>query len=296
MNVRKLPLFIRFYSRHAMATYLGIEHVAIFSADTARLRDWYVANLDMKTVVDNGAGVYFLLTANGSMIELVPSNEASISAGKPQVKDSGLRHIALRVESQDFGAAVHRLNEAGVATIGDTPRKFPEGLATFHFRDPDGNILHLISRPNRLSLAMPPRLADAPKNTLIQGIEHTCIIANDPEKLRQWYIDSLGFLLIVRDDGHGTAFVLGADGSSIIEFIQAEKNIGVEPYRAQGIRHFAIRVEPAQAEMAAARLVARGVEVLEAYKVLPNGTHLFFFRDLEGNVLHLVGRPAPLVK
>lgn len=277
-----------------MAIYQGIEHVAVFSADTTRLRDWYVQNLDMKVIVDNGAGVYFLLMANGSMIELVPSTEASVSAGRPQVKDSGLRHIALTVDTHDFGAAVHRLTEAGVETIGDTPHQFPEGLATFHFRDPDGNILHLISRPNRLSLAVAPRLADAPKDVLIQGIEHTCIIARDPEALRNWYSDALKFQLIVRDDGHGTAFILGPDGSSIIEFIQAERDIGVEPYKAQGIRHIAIRVNPADAAEAAARLKARGVEVLEDYKALDNGVHLFFFRDPEGNVLHLIGRPSPL--
>lgn len=279
-----------------MAIFQGIEHVAVFSADTTRLRDWYVQNLDMKTILDNGAGVYFLLMANGSMIELVPSTVPSICAGKPQVKDSGLRHIALTVDAHDFGEAVHRLQDAGVETVGDTPRQFPEGLSTFHFRDPDGNILHLISRPRRLSLAAAPRLADAPKNTLIQGIEHTCIVANNPEALRDWYIDALKFQLIVRDDGHGTAFVLGADGSSIIEFIQAQNNVGIEPYKAQGIRHIALRVNAADAAEAAGRLKGRGVEILEDYVALENGTHLFFFRDPEGNVLHLVGRPKPLAQ
>lgn len=278
-----------------MAIFQGIEHVAVFSPDTTRLRDWYAQNLDMKTIYDNGVGVYFLLMADGSMIELVPSTEASVCAGKPQVKDSGLRHIALRVDERDFGAAVKRLGDAGVEAVGQ-PHQFPEGLATFHFRDPDGNILHLISRQNRLSLAAAPRLADAPKDTLIQGIEHTCVIANNSETLRQWYIDVLGFQLIVRDDGHGTAFVLAPDGHSIVEFIKAEKNIGVEPYKAQGIRHFAISVSTAAAEQGAKLLKAQGVEVLEDYKVTASGVHLFFFRDPEGNVLHLVGRPEPLAK
>ena len=39
----------------------------------------------------------------------------------------------------------------------------------------------------------------------------------DPEALRAWYIDALKFQLIVRDDGHGTAFVLAADGLTIRE-------------------------------------------------------------------------------
>jgi glyoxylase I family protein len=277
-----------------MAIFQGIEHVGIFSPDTRRLADWYVQHLDMKVIVDNGKGVYFLLMANGSMIELMPGTEPSACKGKPEVHDSGLRHIALGVESGNFGEAVHRLSEIGVETIGTTPQQFPEGLATFHFRDPDGNILHLISRPNRLSLATTPRLADAPKNVVIQGIEHTCILANDMERLRQWYIDVLGFQLIVRDDGHGTAFALGADGRSILEFIQADRNIGIENYKALGIRHLAVSVTPENAAHAVKLLKAEGVEVLEEYVELPNGTHLFFFRDPEGNVLHLAGRPKPL--
>jgi glyoxylase I family protein len=277
-----------------MAIFQGVEHVAVLSMDTARLRDWYVKNLDMKTIVDNSLGGFFLLTANGSMIELIPCTEGSKCAGKPQIRDSGLRHIALSVNASDFGAAVNRLEEAGVETIGDTPKQFPEGLATYHFRDPDGNILHLISRPNRLSLAATPRLVDAPKNVKILGIEHTCILANDLEQLRQWYIEILGFQLIVRDDGHGTAFVLGSDGRSIIEFIQAERDIGTEPFKAQGIRHIAISVAQENVPHAAKLLKAEGVEVLEDYNETPNGVRLFLFRDPEGNVLHLVGRPKPL--
>lgn len=277
-----------------MAIFQGIEHVGIFSSDTRRLADWYVKHLDMKVIVDNGKGVYFLLMANGSMIEMIPGNEASACAGKPEVRDSGLRHIALSVDPGCFGEAVHRLAEVGVETVGTTPQQFPEGLATFHFRDPDGNILHLIARPNRLSLAIPPRLADAPKNAMILGIEHTCILAKDLERLRQWYIDVLGFQLIVRDDGHGTAFVLAPDGRSIVEFIQADRDIGVENYKALGIRHLAVSVAPENAAHAAKLLKADGVEVLEDYVELPNGTHLFFFRDPEGNVLHLAGRPKPL--
>lgn len=279
-----------------MTIYQGIEHVAIFSSDTARLREWYERHLDMKTVLDNGAGVYFLLMADGSMIELVPGSEASLTGPKPRVKDSGLRHVALTVSATDFGAAVHRLVEAGVEVVGDSPRQFPEGMATFHFRDPDGNILHLISRPRRLSLGVAPQLEAAPKDTLIQGIEHTCIMALNAESLRQWYIDALGFQLIVRDDGHGTAFVLGPDGRSIIEFIQAEYDTGVEPARALGIRHVAIRVSPENAANAAARLKPLGVEVISDYELRPDGVHLFFFRDPEGNVLHLVGRAQPLVQ
>ncbi len=275
--------------------YQGIEHVAIFSADTTRLRDWYVRHLDMHCAVDNGAGGYFLLLQDGSMIELVPASEPSQAGVVPDVRDRGLRHIALRVAAPDFGAAVHRLVEAGVCVVGESPRQYPEGLATFHFRDPDGNLLHLISRPWRLALAVAPKLASAPHSGLIQGIEHLGIVASDPERLRQWYVDALGFQLIVRDDGHGTAFVLGRDGRSVLEFLKAEREPGLDHWKACGIRHLAISVPADETEGLATRLKALGVEVLDDYKQVVGGVHLFFFRDPEGNVLHLVGRANPLV-
>lgn len=279
-----------------MAIYQGIEHVAIFSSNTTRLRDWYSSMLDMKCILDNGAGVYFMLMADGSMIELAPGQEPARAGSLPRVKDSGLRHIALAVSQHDFGAAVHRLVESGVELVGNSPRQFPEGMATFHFRDPDGNILHLIARPRRLSLGIPPRLADAPRDTLIQGIEHTCIMAHAPETLRRWYIGALDFQLIVSDDGHGTAFVLGADGRSIIEFIQAEADMGIDARSALGIRHIAIRVALSDFATGAARLKGMGVEVLEDVRTLADGAQIFFFRDPESNIVHLVGRNKPLAQ
>jgi len=278
-----------------MGIFKGVEHVAIFSADTRRLADWYVRYLDMNIIQDNGQGIFFLLMADGSIVELVPTLDGKTAAERLQPKESGIHHLAFAVTADNFGPAVYRLTtEAGVETVGETPRQFPERLATFHFRDPDGNIMHLISRGNRLSLAAPPMLSAAPKNPLLKGIEHIGIVARDPDALRQWYVDTLGFSLIVRDDGHGTAFVLTPDGRSILEFTQAQRDRGVLPYNAPGLRHIAIAVDPEDADRASRLLKADRVEVLEEYQKLANGQHLFYFRDPEGNVLHLIARAKPL--
>lgn len=278
-----------------MGIFKGVEHVAIFSADTKQLADWYVRYLDMRIIQDNGQGTLFLLMADGSIVELIPSPNGQTASVQLQPKESGIHHLAFAVDADNFGPAVQRLmNEAGAEAVGDTPRHFPERLATFHFRDPDGNILHLISRGHRLSLAAPPLLSAAPKNTLLKGIEHIGIIARDPDSLRQWYVETLGFSLIVRDDGHGTAFVLTPDGRSVLEFTQAQRDRGVLPYNAPGLRHIAITVDPDNADRASRLLKADRVEVLEEYQKLPNGQHLFYFRDPEGNVLHLIARAKPL--
>jgi len=278
-----------------MGIFKGVEHVAIFSADTKRLADWYVRFLDMRVIQDNGQGTFFLLMADGAIVEMIPSPDGKAASERLQPRESGIHHIAFAVDADNFGVAIQRLvSEAVVETVGDTPRQFPERLATFHFRDPDGNILHLISRGQRLSLAAPPVLQAAPKTALIKGIEHIGIVARDPDALRRWYVDALGFTLIVSDDGHGTAFVLTTDGRLVLEFTQADRDRGVLPYNAPGLRHIAITVAPEDADRASRLLKADRVEVLEEYQKLPNGQHLFYFRDPEGNVLHLIARARPL--
>ncbi len=41
-------------------------------------------------------------------------------------------------------------------------------------------------------------------------------------------------------------------------------------------------------------LKKKGVEVVDDFKTVPNGTKLFLFRDIEGNLVQLVERVTPL--
>jgi predicted enzyme related to lactoylglutathione lyase len=41
-------------------------------------------------------------------------------------------------------------------------------------------------------------------------------------------------------------------------------------------------------------LKKEGVAVVEDFKIVPNGTKLFLFRDIEGNLIQLVERKNPL--
>lgn len=122
----------------------GIEHIGIFSKDTERLKDWYIKLFGWKTVYDNGKGTYFLKAQDGSMVEFV---KTEVDGGKPGDKASGIRHLALSVD--DFESTVKQLTEAGVEVL--TEAKVSEkGIGTMFFFDPDGNVLHLISRPEAL--------------------------------------------------------------------------------------------------------------------------------------------------
>ena len=57
-----------------------------------------------------------------------------------------------------------------------------------------------------------------------------------------------------------------------------------------GFRHVALRV--ASIDAAKAELEKRGVQFNEEIRPAAGGGRVLFFEDLEGNLLHLVERPA----
>ena len=119
----------------------GIEHIGIYSKDTAALQAWYIKVLDFRLVHDNGRGNYFLAAEDNSMLEICVSEEDNTVWGH---RAEGLRHIALTVE--DFEGTVEKLMKEKVEVVIE-PAVSASGVKTFFFRDPDGNVLHLISRP-----------------------------------------------------------------------------------------------------------------------------------------------------
>ena len=123
----------------------GIEHIAVCAKDTAALKDWYVKMFDFKVVYDNGKGTYFVAAPDGSMIEIIAADK---DMGKNEPNDSGVRHFALSVTDDGFEKMVEKLKAEGVEVVTDVKEK--NGIKTFFFRDIEGNIFHLIFRPNPL--------------------------------------------------------------------------------------------------------------------------------------------------
>lgn len=123
---------------------IGIEHVGIFSKDTEALKDWYIKMFDWKVVYDNGKGTYFLKADDGGMIEFVKSD---VDGGNHDMKATGIRHIAISID--DFAGLSEKLNAAGVKVLTEASVN-EKGIGTMFFEDPDGNVLHLISRPQPL--------------------------------------------------------------------------------------------------------------------------------------------------
>jgi len=122
----------------------GIEHIGVFAKDTEALKDWYIKLFDFKTVYDNGKGTFFLKAPDGSMLEFVKTQEDGGIVGD---KVSGIRHLAFSVDN--FEEMVEKLSDANVQVVSEAVVS-AKGIKTFFFRDPEGNVIHLINRPQPL--------------------------------------------------------------------------------------------------------------------------------------------------
>ena len=123
----------------------GIEHTAIASPDPERLAQWYADALGFViNYKSSNSRTRFVKAANGTMIEIIEA--ARPSGAAPQPEDPGFRHLALTVG--DFDAAYRRLKELNVEFLGEPSTK--GGNSLVFFRDPDGNILHLLKREKPL--------------------------------------------------------------------------------------------------------------------------------------------------
>jgi glyoxylase I family protein len=118
---------------------------------------------------------------------------------------------------------------------------------------------------------------------MFKGIEHTAIASPDPEALGQWYEAKLDFPIIHRVAGN--VFVRAAD-NSMLELIPSEGDRPKTGIKTPGIRHLAVTVADYDAGLK--ELKSRGVEIFDEITIGQN--RLAFFRDCDGNILHLIYR------
>ncbi len=127
---------------------------------------------------------------------------------------------------------------------------------------------------------------------MITGIEHFAIISEDTKRLSDWY-KRVFDLQCVYDNGKGTYFLAFPD-KSMIEFITAtHPSQGKPEEKLSGVRHIAFSCD--NFDEMVQKLKDEGVEVIHDAATSAKGISTFFFRDIDGNVMHLIDRPTPLV-
>ena len=130
--------------------FLALDHPCIACTDVRPQVEWYCLALGMRVVATDGKEPpgflvgYDPTVGGGAMIELVPAKDAGPRADAFKRFQPGIRHVALRVA--DFDGAYARLKQLGVAFTVE-PGEAMGGGKTVLFRDPEGNELQIVQRP-----------------------------------------------------------------------------------------------------------------------------------------------------
>jgi len=123
------------------------------------------------------------------------------------------------------------------------------------------------------------------------SIEHIAIPATNPVALKNWYERVLGARTIFDNGKTPPTLLIALPGTGWFEIYAAEQPL---PERGNnklaGFRHIALRVDSIDA--AKPGLEKRGVKFTEEIRPAAGGGRVLFFEDGEGNLLHLVERPA----
>jgi glyoxylase I family protein len=122
-----------------------MEHFALFAADPAALKDFYVEALGLKVIVDNSKAPtpgYFLADDQGVALEIIGR-----PAGEPGADTRYVCHVAFLVDDVDRARVA--LEARGLTFEAGTEVNTAE-MKTVFFRDPGGNRTQIVWRPSPL--------------------------------------------------------------------------------------------------------------------------------------------------
>jgi catechol 2,3-dioxygenase-like lactoylglutathione lyase family enzyme len=121
------------------------------------------------------------------------------------------------------------------------------------------------------------------------AVEHIGLAARDTAALKDWYVRVLGARAVFNDGKSPPAFLLEVPGGLKIEIYPADTSLDTTGNnKLAGWRHLAVRVD--SIETARDELARHGAIFGEPIKPAAGGGRVLFFKDGEGNLLHLVER------
>ena len=127
---------------------MRIEHVAIWTADLARCKQFYTSYFGATAGAHyvnpkKGFESCFLSFAGGARLEAMTTTMHSLAEGAPGEQRLGLTHLAISVGSEALvDELTQRLRADGIAVL-DGPRRTGDGYYESVVIDPDGNRIEI---------------------------------------------------------------------------------------------------------------------------------------------------------
>lgn len=124
-----------------------IIETALYVKDLTEAKEFYYRTLDLEVMVESSVLVAF--NVGGLNTLLLFKRGASVktkhlSGGEIPPHDAhGRIHVCFAIDDKDMGPWTDRLAQAGVTIEGRT--KWPKGGSSIYFRDPDENLIELLT-------------------------------------------------------------------------------------------------------------------------------------------------------
>jgi catechol-2,3-dioxygenase len=121
---------------------LGIDHIVLRAADTARLERFYIDVLGCKLELRQGKLTQ--LRAGRALIDIVPAEQAGPAGGTSSTGGANLDHLCLRIEPFDAAGITRHLTGHGIGCGKEERRYGAEGRGpSLYLTDPEGNGVEL---------------------------------------------------------------------------------------------------------------------------------------------------------
>ena len=116
--------------------FKSINTLAVYVSDMERAKGFYTGILGFDVRVDLGPNLSFLVSRSGKIHIYLEAEK------EPKPADSGATRLSFFLRTEESAhETFEALKEADVTLLNDSPEEVGDGVWTFQFKDPDGNIL-----------------------------------------------------------------------------------------------------------------------------------------------------------
>lgn len=122
-------------------------------------------------------------------------------------------------------------------------------------------------------------------------MEHIGICARDTVSLTNWYVKYFNLEVVYDNNKENPTFMLQFPDGGVLELYAAEFENAIYSNKHSGIRHLAFGSNNIEVEY---ERLKNDVCIEKELSTNAKGIKTFFFRDLEGNLIHYVQRSTPI--